>query len=175
MRGTMRPMFIIPVIQAVTKSFRVVSSRGALTPRVYILELAQGRVYVGQSVDVDRRFAQHANGTGAAFTRAFAPTGNRLHRMGDVQGFGDAAERDETLRYMFLRGINNVRGWRYCTLELSRRDQEDAEANIRELYDLCRRCGNASHLMRQCKFKFDRLGRDMHLKENTPLPPCREQ
>ena len=158
----MRAMLLLPVIQAISKPFTVVNTYGAVHPRVYILELAQGRVYVGKSVDVKRRFAQHVNGTGAAFTRAFAPTGNRLHRMGDVQGFGDAAERDETLRYMFLRGINMVRGWRYCTVELSKRDHEDAEANIRELYDLCRRCGNASHFMSQCKFKFDRLGRPIN-------------
>jgi len=147
-------MFIIPAVM-----------QAAACSSVYILELAQGRVYVGKSCNVNRRVAQHVNGTGAAFTRAFAPTGNRLHRMGDVtqqrQGSGDAAERDETLRYMFLRGINMVRGWRYCTVQLSHKDHEDAEANIRELFDLCRRCGNGSHFMNQCKFKFDRLGRPL--------------
>ena len=147
----MRVMLLLAVIQAVAKPLTVVKSS------VYILELAKGRVYVGKSINVNQRIAQHVNGTGAAFTRAFAPTGNRLHRMGDVEGFGDATERDETLRYMFMRGIDLVRGWRYCTVVLSKRDSEDAEANIRELYDLCRRCGNASHFMSQCKVKHDRL------------------
>lgn len=74
-------------------------------------------------------------------------------------GCGDAAERDETLRYMFLRGIHNVRGWRYTTVELSDAMVEDAECNIRELFDLCRRCGGGNHFMGSCRFEFDRLGR----------------
>jgi putative endonuclease len=157
----MRAMLVLPVIQAVAKPFSVTTTHAA-NSRVYILELAQGRVYVGKSCNVERRIAQHASGTGAAFTRAFPPTGNRLHRLGDVQQrIGDAAERDETIRYMFLRGIDAVRGWRYCTVELSQRDRDDAEANIRELFDLCRRCGNGSHFMRDCKFIFDRFGREI--------------
>jgi hypothetical protein len=68
-------------------------------------------------------------------------------------------ERDETLRYMFLRGIDKVRGWRYTQVVLSPEDFQDAEANIRELFGLCRRCGNGNHFMGRCKYEFDRLGR----------------
>lgn len=99
------------------------------------------------------------SGTGSAFTKAFPPTGNLLPRLGNVRGDGDAAERDETLRYMFLRGIQNVRGWRYVTVALSSEMAEDAEANIRELFDLCRRCGGGNHFVGGCRYAFDRLGR----------------
>ena len=126
---------------------------------VYVLELAGGRVYVGKSGDVGRRVGQHMAGGGSAFTKAFPPTGNILPRLGNVRGCGDAAERDETLRYMFLRGIRNVRGWRYTCVELSDEMFEDAERNIRELFDLCRRCGGGNHFMGGCRFEFDRLGR----------------
>lgn len=101
------------------------------------------------------------SGTGSAFTKAFTPTGNRLPRLGNIRGNGDAAERDETLRYMFMRGINNVRGWRYTTVELTPEMFNDAECNIRELFDLCRRCGNGNHFMSKCTYKFDRLGRSL--------------
>jgi predicted GIY-YIG superfamily endonuclease len=126
---------------------------------VYVLELAGGRVYVGKSGNVGRRVGQHLAGGGSAFTKAFPPTGHILQRLGNVRGNGDAAERDETLRYMFLRGIRNVRGWRYTCVELSDEMFEDAERNIRELFDLCRRCGGANHFMGGCRFEFDRLGR----------------
>ena len=86
---------------------------------VYILELAQGKVYVGKSTDVARRVGQHTSGCGAAWTKAYPPTGVLLPRLGNVRGSGDAAERDETLRYMFLRGITNVRGWRYVAVNMS--------------------------------------------------------
>ena len=126
---------------------------------VYVLELAGGRVYVGKSGNVGRRVGQHLAGGGSAFTKAFPPTGNILPRLGNVSGSGDAAERDETLRYMLLRGIRNVRGWRYTCVEMSDEMFEDAERNIRELFDLCRRCGGANHFLSSCRFEFDRLGR----------------
>jgi predicted GIY-YIG superfamily endonuclease len=126
---------------------------------VYVLELAQGRVYVGHSTDMRRRLQQHMTGQGSAFTKAFPPTGVLLPRLGCVTGSPEAAERDETLRYMFLRGIQLVRGWRYVRVEMPDAELQDAEENIRELFDLCRRCGHPGHFITQCRANFDRLGR----------------
>ena len=126
---------------------------------VYILELAQGRVYVGHSQDMRRRIQQHMAGQGSAFTKAFPPTGVILPRLGCVSGSAEAAERDETLRYMFLRGIPLVRGWRYVRVSMPDEELQDAEENIRELFDLCRRCGHPGHFITHCKANFDRLGR----------------
>jgi predicted GIY-YIG superfamily endonuclease len=131
---------------------------------IYVLELAQGRVYVGHSADVKRRIQQHRLGQGAAFTKAFPPTGVLLPRLGCVTGSSEAAERDETLRYMFLRGIQLVRGWKYVQVKMSPKDEQDAEENIRELFDLCRRCGHPGHFITQCKATFDRLGRPCKCK-----------
>ena len=126
---------------------------------IYILELSQGRIYVGQSSDIRRRIQQHMAGQGSAFTTAFPPTGVVLPRLGCVSGSPEAAERDETLRYMFLRGIQAVRGWKYVRMQMSAEEERDAESNIRELFDLCRRCGHPGHFIGQCKATFDRLGR----------------
>ncbi len=126
---------------------------------VYILELECGRVYVGSSKNVKRRINQHKAGVGSAYTRLYKPTGVLLPRLGNVQGTGDAAERDETLRYMFLRGIPLVRGWKFTQINMSGSDFDEAEANIRELYDLCRRCGRSGHFMTHCSATVDRWGR----------------
>ena len=126
---------------------------------VYVLELAQGRVYVGHSSDIKRRIQQHMAGQGSAFTKAFPPTGVILPRLGCVTGSPEAAERDETLRYMFLRGIQAVRGWRYVRVQMPNEEELDAEANIRELFDLCRRCGHQGHFIGHCKANFDRHGK----------------
>ena len=40
---------------------------------VYLLECADGRVYTGIARDPERRYAQHAAGSGAKFTRANPP------------------------------------------------------------------------------------------------------
>lgn len=126
---------------------------------VYILELQDGRVYVGSSKDVERRMAQHAAAQGSAYTRVYRPTGVRLPRLGNVSGEGDAAERDETLRYMFQRGIPFVRGWKFTQVAMPPEEFEEAEANIRELFDLCRRCGYKGHFINQCRATFDRWGK----------------
>jgi hypothetical protein len=38
-------------------------------------------------------------------------------------------------------------------------EEADAEANIRELVDLCRRCGHKGHFVGQCRAGLDRHGR----------------
>jgi putative endonuclease len=40
---------------------------------VYLLECRDGSLYTGIAVDVERRYAQHAAGTGARYTRSRPP------------------------------------------------------------------------------------------------------
>lgn len=117
-----------------------------------------GYVYVGKSTDVSKRLKQHMDGIGAVFTKRYKPTGILLPRLGTLEGQGDGPERDETLRQMDKLGATKVRGWKYTSKTLSLGDKRDIECNIRELKDLCRRCGRAGHFVRFCKFKTDRHG-----------------
>ena len=137
---------------------------------VYILELLHGRVYVGRTKNLRRRLDEHTSGRGSAFTQAYPPTGLLLPRLGKVSGSGEAAERDETLRYMYLRGIHLVRGWKYTRVELTDADRDDAEANIRELFDLCRKCGHPGHFMSACRQSYDRNGRLISSDGGRPRP-----
>ena len=83
---------------------------------------------VGSSKDTDRRVKEHLSGKGAAFTRSFKPTGAFLPRLGNVEGNGDSTERDETLRYMFLKGVKKVRGWKFTQVDLSESEMHEAES-----------------------------------------------
>ena len=148
-----------PCKSAPTPAALPVTPSNSTPPSVYILELEDGRVYVGSSKNVERRIAQHRAGSGSAYTRLYKPTGVLLPRLGNVEGDGDAAERDETLRYMSLRGIPMVRGWKFTQVIMPFSDFDEAEANIRELFDLCRRCGRAGHFMTKCTAVVDRWGR----------------
>lgn len=127
-------------------------------PQVYVLELEGGLIYVGKSSDPKRRLAQHTTGKGATFTKKHAPTGRFLERIGTLEGDGDGPERDETLRQMHRNGFDKVRGWKYCCRTLSREDRAEIESNIREMLDLCRRCGRGGHFAKGCKHKTDRQG-----------------
>jgi predicted GIY-YIG superfamily endonuclease len=129
------------------------------TDGVYILQLSHNQVYVGKSSNIPRRITEHMNGIGSAFTRKYKPTGVVLPRLGNISGSGDAVERDETIRYMYLHGINNVRGWRYTSVDLSCNDIKEAERDIREVFDLCRKCGIKGHFAGYCKQTVDRHGK----------------
>ena len=41
--------------------------------KLYILRCGDGSLYTGITVDVEARFAQHSNGTGAKYTRGRGP------------------------------------------------------------------------------------------------------
>lgn len=124
---------------------------------IYILELEQGRVYIGKSSQVGRRFKEHKCGRGCAWTRLYKPL-RLLPRLGNVQGDGDAAERDEMLRYAYYRGVQYTRGWKFCNPVLTEEDYREIEMNIREVFDLCRRCGRPGHFVSTCRNTRDRLG-----------------
>ena len=148
---------IQPLVPLLPKAQRIIPNL-KLKTSVYVLELEDGRVYVGSSTNVPRRLSQHTAGSGAAYTRLYKPTGVQLPRLGNIEGDGDAAERDETLRYMMIRGIPFVRGWKFARVDMPPEEFNEAEANIRELFDLCRKCGYKGHFCTHCRATFDRLG-----------------
>lgn len=61
-----------------------------------------------------------------------------------------------------------IRGWKYCKPKHSKWDLRDIESNIRELLDLCRKCGRKGHFATFCKFKTDRLGSSIFRKRFNP-------
>lgn len=73
---------------------------------VYILECANGKLYTGYTVDLEKRFNKHISGkNGAKFTRAFKPrkiagswkiTGERGDAM-HVEAFIKSMTRDEKI------------------------------------------------------------------------------
>lgn len=129
--------------------------------RVYVLQLAGGYVYVGKSSNVKKRLQEHMAGTfkackrAASFTKLHKPTGKLLKRLGDLKDGdipSDGPERDETLRWMHKLGPQKVRGWKFVRKgALKKRELKEIQDNVRELFDLCRKCGKKGHFALQCK------------------------
>lgn len=82
---------------------------------IYVLELENRCYYVGQSIDVVRRFIEHQQGNGAGWTKRKPPVG--LVEVIDTGLFSskDAARLEywHTIRYMRAKGWANVRGGCY--------------------------------------------------------------
>jgi hypothetical protein len=61
---------------------------------------------------------------------------------------------------MYKRGAQSVRGWRYVSAAPLRQEELDnIDANIRELFDLCRRCRKHGHFAAGCREPKDRAGK----------------
>lgn len=82
-------------------------------PMVYVLLLEDGFYYVGTTMNINMRYAQHSSGAGSKWTRLHKPTS-----IVEVCLGGDAVEREKTLSYMRTFGYANVRGSSWCKIEL---------------------------------------------------------
>ncbi len=69
-------------------------------PWTYILECADGTLYVGSTTDLERRFSEHNLGLGAAYTRL------RHRRPVRLAWAGEFARVDDAFRFE-----KQVQGW----------------------------------------------------------------
>ena len=121
------------------------------SPGIYALQDTAGRIYIGKSNDKAARIRQHQNGQGTAFLStpmAEIPlsTGGRLEDL-------ESWERNETLNQMYLKGIDQVRGWMFASPTLSPIQKRQAYQQVCEKFDLCRKCGRHTHFAHECRAK----------------------
>ncbi len=114
---------------------------------IYALKLRGGRYYVGKTTPnrLETRLREHAEGRGSVFTRVHAPV-ETLFTKANRSGFDEDAE---TLRLMDRYGVDNVRGGRFATAELSAATRQQIAHCIRAAKDRCYRCGG-SHFIGDC-------------------------
>jgi predicted GIY-YIG superfamily endonuclease len=114
---------------------------------IYILELQEGKYYVGKTIDITRRIEEHISGKGSEWTKKY-PFIRLLH----AETTNDIFDEDKTTKKLMLeKGIQNVRGGTYCKLSLS--DQETLFLNreLRGALNICQGCGKEGHFIKNCK------------------------
>lgn len=113
--------------------------------QVYVLQLTEGKYYVGSTSDFDRRLAEHRSGEGSAWTKKY-PVVNVLSCEE-----GDALMEDATTkRCMLEHGIENVRGSLYCQIELPSHTISKLKKELAQLDGACFNCGKKGHYAAQC-------------------------
>ena len=102
---------------------------------LYVLELQHGKYYVGITNNLQRRFQQHLDGTGSAWTVEHPPVA--VHRSVPLEG---PLHEDRVTKQMMLdHGIENVRGGAYCKVELDDEQNATLTTEMRNAGGVCSR------------------------------------
>ncbi len=128
---------------------------------IYILKLEGGRYYVGKSNDVMRRYGQHLNGTGSAWTKKYKPIS--VHRV--LNNVSEFEEDKITKEYMSKFGIDKVRGGSYVEVKLSDFHKDALKMEIWSAKNLCTQCGRPGHFVKDCYAKTDVYGDTIEYEE----------
>jgi predicted GIY-YIG superfamily endonuclease len=125
-----------------------------MSTTIYILKLKGGNYYIGKSDNPAKRFEEHINGRGSAWTRKYAP----VKLMRTILNASPFDEDRYVKEYMAKYGIEKVRGGSYVTEELDYSQYEALQKEIRGAKDLCMRCGRPGHFVKNCHARTDADG-----------------
>src|SRR5438309_1007425 len=113
---------------------------------IYVLELEEGKYYVGKTKTIDLRIDQHFDAIGSEWTKKY-----KLLKVIDVKRcFTIFDEENTTIGYMREKGIYNVRGGAYCNIELTENDIRAIEKIILSIDNKCYKCGG-NHFAKECE------------------------
>jgi len=124
-----------------------------LKDTIYVLELEQGKYYVGKTTKpVQVRFSEHKWGKGAAWTRKYRPI--RILYTEDSQDVAKDPRHAENIivkETMWDKGIQNVRGGPYVRMDLEDWIVESIEWERASFSDECFKCRQKGHFAGQCE------------------------
>lgn len=117
--------------------------------QLYLLELTDGKYYVGQSSRPDVRFSDHLIGYGGKWTRLYRPLSLLQTKSIQVEDLREAClyENWLTLHYMEKYGWENVRGGEFIEPE-----NERIAEKISHIYDTAKNA--IRYYIRDCPFLF---------------------
>lgn len=142
---------------------------------IYILQLQKGKYYVGYTARKDgERFNEHRDGTGAKWTQKYPLVIVEEIREGTLQD-----EDEVTLQMMSKYGWTNVRGGKWCKvdmkkppkrlLEMKRSEYCENSATVKKHpVRVCARCGHNNHSKEVCYATKHFNGHPLHPKALTP-------
>ena len=115
---------------------------------IYILQLEQGKYYVGKTNNPEYRLENHFNSNGSAWTKLYKP----IQVLKIIPDCDDYDEDKYTRIYMDKYGIDNVRGGSFVTVELDQSTVEHLKKMSNGTNDKCFKCGSSGHFANVCEF-----------------------
>ena len=134
-----------------------------MSTNVYILKLQGGRFYVGKSDNPMKRYKEHMEGRGSAWTKKYKPIS--VEKI--ISKVSPFDEDKYTKEYMSKYGIDKVRGGSYVEIELSDFHKEALNMEIWAAKDLCTQCGRAGHFVKDCYAKSDVSGNEIQYEDSS--------
>ena len=139
-----------------------------MSTNIYILKLQGGKYYVGKTSNPMKRYQEHLEGRGSAWTKKYKPV--TVEKV--IKNASPFDEDKYTKEYMAKYGIDKVRGGSYVSLEL---DEVQEEALTREIWgakDCCTQCGRKGHFIKDCYAKTDVSGNRFEEDDEEELWGC---
>jgi predicted GIY-YIG superfamily endonuclease len=136
--------------------------------QIYVLQLTQGKYYVGSSTNAVNRVLSHFQGVGSGWTKLYPPVS-----IIRVEPFDDFKEDMITKQMMSQYGVEDVRGGQYSNIELSEEQMKEIFTSILHNQDRCLRCGREGHWINNCFATFDVGGKPIPSANTRTILPAR--
>lgn len=133
-----------------------------MSTNIYILKLQGGKYYVGKSENPMKRYQEHLEGKGSAWTKKYKP-------ISVEKIISNASPFDEdkyTKEYMSKYGVDKVRGGSYVSINLDEVQEYTLQQEIRGATDCCANCGRKGHFIKDCYAKTDTSGNSLEESES---------
>lgn len=113
---------------------------------IYTLRLEDNKYYVGKTIkDIDVRFAEHLNSKGSEWTKNHPP----IEVIETIKG-DKWAEDSQVYRMIDKYGIDNVRGGKFCKIQLTQSELDEINKSTIAADDKCYKCHGKGHFAKFC-------------------------